>query len=347
MDDFVGHLARLHPAGPPDDEGDAQAAFHGGVVGAAPGASGAAVGFAELGAVVAAENEDRVVAQAQFVHGAGYLPDAVVHFHHRIGEIPGAGAPREVGVRQGGEMQMHQRQVEKKWAARLGVLAHEADGAVHEFGVDAAAGVQVVELDVLGRLARPALHDVREVGHRGIEADRRCELAFVGGAGDAVPLVEAPVGRVAPGDVAQVPFAIVRRGIALGRQLLRQGDLVARQPLRQPRRNGLQAAGADGVAAAHQCRARGHAVAFHVEVLQQQAFGGQVVDVRRGGAAQGAAAVAAQFSPSQVVGHDQYDVGLLVHALRLVCFFGFMPGILGGRLRRNIPESMDSHKYRS
>jgi hypothetical protein len=46
-------------------------------------------------------------------------------------------------------------------------------------------------------------------------------------------------------------------------------------------------------------------------------FGGQVVDMGRGRAAQGAAAVAAQFPPSQVVGHDQYDIGLFVHALRL------------------------------
>ncbi|MNT20073.1 hypothetical protein D3C72_1553670 [compost metagenome] len=173
------------------------------------------------------------------------------------------------------------------------MLAHEADGPVHQFGVDAAARVQVVDLDVLRRGARLPLHDVRDVRHRGIETDRRRELAFVGGAGNAVPLVEAAVGRIAARDVAQMPFAVVRGGVALPRQLLRQCDLFARQTLRQARRHGLQAAGADGVAAAHQRGARRHAVAFHVEVLKQQAFRGKAVDVRGGRAAQGAAAVAA------------------------------------------------------
>ncbi|MNI34570.1 hypothetical protein D3C73_885640 [compost metagenome] len=126
-------------------------------------------------------------------------------------------------------------------------------------------------------------------------------------------MIKAAIRRVASGDIAQMPFAVMRRGIALPRQLLRQRDLVARQPLRQARRHGLQATGADRMPAAHEGRAGRHAVAFHIEVLQQQAFGGKPVDVGRGRAAQRPAAIAAKFAPAQVVGNDQDDIGAIRH----------------------------------
>ncbi len=105
-----------------------------------------------------------------------------------------------------------------------------------------------------------------------------------------------------------MPFAEMRRGISLGRQQLGQRGLAARQALWQPGRHRLQGTRADGMAPRHQGRARGHAVAFHVEVLQQQSLAGQLVDARSGRAAQRTAAVAAQLAPAQVVRDDEHDI---------------------------------------
>ena len=61
MHDLIALAACLHLARPAHDERHTQAAFHRGVVGARPRASSAAPRAAKLGAVVAGEDEERVV----------------------------------------------------------------------------------------------------------------------------------------------------------------------------------------------------------------------------------------------------------------------------------------------
>src|SRR5690606_20144451 len=67
------------------------------------------------------------------------------------------------------------------------------------------------------------------------------------------------------------------------------------------------------VAAGHQRRTRGHAVAFDIEIEELRALRGQRVDARRGRAADRAAAIASQFAPAEIVGQDQHDIGMLLH----------------------------------
>jgi len=80
--------------------------------------------------------------------------------------------------------------------------------------VDGAARFEVVDLDLARGLAAAAFHDVGQVDHARIEAGGGRELALVRGARNAVPLVEAAVRGVAAFDVAEMPFAVVRGGIA-------------------------------------------------------------------------------------------------------------------------------------
>ncbi|MCY1552811.1 hypothetical protein D9M68_892320 [compost metagenome] len=109
MHDLVAHPARGDLARPAHDARHAQAAFHGRVIGAAPGAGRAAVRSAELGAVVAREDEEGVFRNAEALDLVDDLAHAVVHLHHGVGEIAMAGAAREIAVRQGGKVQMRER----------------------------------------------------------------------------------------------------------------------------------------------------------------------------------------------------------------------------------------------
>ena len=69
---------------------------------------------------------------------------------------------------------------------------------------------------------------------------------------------------------------------------------------------GLRRAGADRVAAGQQRRARDGARELDVEVVEPDAFGGELVDARRERAAH--AAVDADLAPAEVVGKHQDDV---------------------------------------
>lgn len=209
-------------------------------------------------------------------------------------------------------MQLRQRHVEEERGLAR-VATDELAAALREHLVDAAAHFQVVAFAPFGRTALAALHDVRHFHHVGVEAHRLHEHAFVGGARDPVPLVEAAVLGVTALLVAQVPFAVHGGGVALLGEGLRQGALPGNKALRQAGRHRLHGAGAHRVAPGHERRTRGHAIAFHVEVEKLRALRGQRIDTRRGRPADGAAAIAPQLAPAKVVGQDQYHVGMLRH----------------------------------
>lgn len=312
VNDRVARHPCRHTIPPPDDAGHPQAALHGGMIRAHPRTGRAPVGRAELGSIVRGEDEDGVVPDLgpKGVEVVEDLAHAVVHLRHRVGKLSLARLASKVQVRQRGEVQVHQRVVEEEGLVGLCFPREPVPGPLHEHLVDQPPLLQVVHAHVLRRPARHPAHDVRQLRDLGLVPDGARELALVRRPRDAEPLVEPPVARVAPLDVPEVPLAVVGRGVPGGAEHLGQRRLPRREALREPGRHALAAAGADGVAARHEGAARGHAVALDVEVVQEEPLRRERVDPGRGGSAEGAAAVAAQLAPAQVVGEDEDDIWL-------------------------------------
>ena len=241
--DVVADGVAGHAAGPAHDQRHAQAAFHGRVVRARPGPGGATPGPAELGAVVAGKDEQRLVVDAERRHRVQQLPDAVVHLDHRIGEVADTAAAHEVRVRQCRKVQVRERHVQQEGLLAGRVPAHEVHGTFGQFAVDQAALGEVVFGDIARGLAGKPFHHLRHVHHRGVETGRAREHRLVAGARDAVPLVEAALVRVAPVAVAQVPFAEHAGGITGLLQYLWQRAFPGMDALRKARRHRLQRAG--------------------------------------------------------------------------------------------------------
>ena len=119
--------------------------------------------------------------------------------------------------------------------------------------------------------------------------------------------------RKAPGLVAEMPFPEACRRIAAASQQLAERDLPGNETLRQSGRDGLQRSGPDGMAPRHQGRPGRDTITFDIEVEAPQSLGGEPVDMRRGRSAENAAAVAAEFSPSQIVRENENDIWLRGH----------------------------------
>ena len=108
---------------------------------------------------------------------------------------------------------------------------------------------------------------------------------------------------------AEMPLAPHARGVALRRQQLRDGDLPLRQPFRHAADRDFVGSRPDGEAARHERGTGGRALRLDVEIEQAHAFAGELVDARRGRAAQNAAAVDAQLAIAEVVREHEDDVG--------------------------------------
>ncbi len=125
----------------------------------------------------------------------------------------------------------------------------------------------------------------------------------------AVEVIEAPILRpeLLIG-MAEMPLSGDERSIARILQSLRQGAFVRWQAVGVAREDhkSLQPV-AHGVAAGHECRARGRANRLAVEGLQAHAFVGEPVDIR----CLDLAAPVAEIGVAQIVGHNEHDVGLL------------------------------------
>ena len=173
---------------------------------------------------------------------------------------------------------MRERHVREEPLLRFHLPRHEIDRAFRQLLVDLAARVEIVEMRVRRRLAFDAFHHVRQRDDFGVEARRAREHAFVRGARNPVPLVEAAVFRITAFAVAEMPFAETRGRIALRRDQLAERDLPRDDALRQSCRHRLQSAGADGVTAGHERRARGHAIGLDVEVQKAQTFVRERID---------------------------------------------------------------------
>src|SRR6185295_15515461 len=79
MNDLIADPASGHVTRPADDERHANAALPRGEVLAAPRSRPAVVGPDELRSVVAGEDHDGVVADAEAIDGVEHLPDVDVH----------------------------------------------------------------------------------------------------------------------------------------------------------------------------------------------------------------------------------------------------------------------------
>ena len=186
------------------------------------------------------------------------------------------------------------------------VAIEKRDRAVAEGVGDVEVGIlrgerldQAVVVAPVAAVAGRLVHRLRLAGpaQPGIEV--------VAAAVDQAPVtVEAAVDRQLAAVVATVPLAGHQGVVAGVAQQLREGDVVA---------PGAQAAAAVcqphlvAVLAGEQRRARGDAHGVVVEVGEAQSAGGQPVEVRGGDLA----AVTAQVAETQVVGHDQHDIGTL------------------------------------
>src|SRR5262245_7452554 len=108
--------------------------------------------------------------------------------------------------------------------------------------VDLATSLEVVHAELATLLAFPALHDVHERNSGGLCAGLRGKPRLVGGAWNAVPLVESLSVREPPPRASQVPLAEGARGVARGRQGLSERDLPLREPVeRAGERHGMGA----------------------------------------------------------------------------------------------------------
>ena len=308
MHHLVGDALRGHLAGPAHDQRHPQRALHGRVVSASPHACATPPGTPVFGTVVTGKYKDRVLVQAAGVHGVDQLADARIHLYQRIGEVAFAGSTLKLAVWQGGVVQLRQGHIKKEGPTGGCLLADKRATAVGQFGVDAPAHFEVIGFTLFGGPACVALHHMRNVHHLRIKPHLLGEHALVGGARNTIPVVKAAVLGVAALLVAQVPFAVHRRGVARLREQLGHRDFPRMDALGQARRDRLQGARAYRVAAGHERRARGHAVALHVEVQKPRALRRQRIDTWRGRAAQLASAIATEFAPAQVVGQHQNDM---------------------------------------
>ena len=133
---------------------------------------------------------------------------------------------------------------------------------------------------------------------------------FVSRVGDAVPFVEALIGREAPFGMAQMPLAVGRGRIALGRQCFGNGDFPLRQTIHRRVERHRAVAGTHGIAPGQQRRPAGRALCLDVEIGEPHAFLRQRIEARRGRTAGDAAAVDAELAVAQVVHQHQHDIRL-------------------------------------
>ena len=278
-------------------------------------AAGAAAGEMILGAVVAAHHHDGVVGNAEFVELVEQHAEVMVEHQEAVAPVAVVALADEFVAR--AHREVHQRVIEVA-VERLVVLdrlLHELEGALLVFEVAGLLGFHG-ELLVQQRSAALALeafvHVGKAVALRHVMRIRRPH-AFVVGAQRAVPFVEAVVGREAAVFGADVPLAVDRRGIAGFRQDRCDGALPGDDAAAVAAERDGVVAGPDREASGHQRRTGRRALRLDDIMGELGAFLGEGVHAHGIGAAQLAAAVAAQFSHAEVVDVEEQNVWFLGH----------------------------------
>ena len=154
--DLVADASGRHLARPADHERHADAAFPGSEVLALPRSRPSIPVPDEFGPVVAGENHDGVVADAEPVHGIEHLADIVIHLGQHVGPVAVAGLAGECRIRQRRQMRLRHRRVGEEWLLRLDLALHEGDRPPRNLGVDQPPLLEVVHLHIAARLALAA-----------------------------------------------------------------------------------------------------------------------------------------------------------------------------------------------
>ncbi len=232
----------------------------------------------------------------------------MVHLHHAVRKVADTAAAGELGMRQGGKVQVRERHVQEERLPGACLALQEGDGMRDQFRIDQAARLNVIHLHVLRWRTAFPLHDHGDGGNTGIETWRFHMPGLMRGTRDAIPLVESTCVGQALLQVTQMPLAEHGGRVPLGLEQLGQQHFPSCHAVRHTRRLRLNTSGTNGVPACHQGTSGGDAIALDVEVLQQQALRRQRVDTRRGRTAQRAATVTAQLAPPEVVRQHQHDI---------------------------------------
>src|SRR5581483_7382208 len=148
-----GLHAGLDLAGPADEERRADAAFGGGEVRTVEEAAGAATREMILGAVIAAEDDDGVLADAELIDLVEQHAEIVIEHQQAVAPFAVLALPLEFGT--GDHRKVHHRMIEVEEERLL--LLHRA---FHEGG----AALQVLEVHVLLHLDRELLRLDRLAG---------------------------------------------------------------------------------------------------------------------------------------------------------------------------------------
>jgi len=300
----VGNPAGVNPPRPSDHARSPNASLQGGVVIAAPGARGSPPGTPQLGAVVAAKDDQRVRGDAQPLDGFHNQAHVGIHVRHGVPDVSGARRSGLVGMRQRGEVDLRHGIVEEKGLSLLDVSFHEGDSALGGFPIDRAPRLEVVGFHRARKFAVFRLPDLGDLVPGGIETLERGELGRMTGSRNPVPLVESLLGRLPPFPpvvsahviLAENPRRIADRAESLGDRHLPQGHALRQSIAR-----------AQAVTPREQRDAGNDAVILDVEVRESHPLLPESVQGGRGDAA--CAAVEAHFSDPQVIGQDQDDVG--------------------------------------
>ena len=131
----------------------------------------------------------------------------MVHLHHAVRKVADTAAAGELGMRQGGKVQVRERHVQEERLRGTRLALQERDGLLDQFRIDQPARLDVIHLHVFGQRPALPLHDHGDGGHTGIKSWRFRVPGLVRCTRDAVPLVESTCVGQSLLQVAQMPLA--------------------------------------------------------------------------------------------------------------------------------------------
>src|SRR5262245_47847377 len=164
MDDLIRHLARRDVSRPTYHARRPDAALHGRIVKAAPGAGRASPGTAGLRPVVRAPHHDRVAFDTEAFDRVEHKAGIMVDVRHRVADIACPGTSGKIGMGQCRKMYLSDRIVKEERFARLYAPLHKADAPERRLAVDRAAGFKIEGLDLRRWRARFTFPDIRDLG---------------------------------------------------------------------------------------------------------------------------------------------------------------------------------------
>src|SRR6185437_11359463 len=269
-----------------------------------------APGLELFGAIVSGKHHDGVVVDAQLLQGIQNRAKIRVELEQAVGPVT---LPRlSLELRARDRWHVHQRMIEIKVErlSRLDAAFHERLGSGKKFAVDVAADIEV-ELLHGPRLSisLAGFEHVADAVTPGVVPGIGWPERLIPCTRRAVPLIKTAVCRPAPRRLADMPLADAGGGISAGRKNVAHGPLPGHEPTFLAGQSDGVIAGANGIAASHQRRARRRALRLGGEIEQLHSLGCECIDALRVGAPEDATPVAAEFAVAEIVDEEVDDVG--------------------------------------